>query len=411
MDFDTLYTTYTHTLRGKRKSVDALEFGFHLERNLVRLYNDVNRRELQPRPYTFISPYPKPREVFAADFGTKVIQQYIEEILRPEAERRLSPRIFNNRKGKGNVACINQVITDIYYASRGFTRDCWIIKVDMKGYFPNASQDIAYQHLCDMAKASCNGDELSEMEYLIAVNIYHRAAEYAYRKSARHLWEDIPAEKSLFSKPAGTGGAIGHLIWQLAMTYYMNDVVMWLSSFAKVSVYMDDITIVTDNKEMALSMIPELRRRLHNLGVTLHSHKFYCQHYTKGVEVVGRHIKMDRVYVNNRCVRRAFEKLRMFNQRASPSQAEKFVSCANSYLGIFKTCNGYSIVRRYIAAINPRWWDYIAYDDSRKCINVKPKYRRRNRIVQHYNLQRYYGSRKKNRREGKRGTRTEGVPR
>lgn len=409
MDFDTLYEAYQYTLRGKRSSVDAVEFDFHLERNFMRLYNEVNRRELNPRPYTFIAPYPKPREVFAADMGTKTLQQYVEQRLRPEVERRLIDRIFNNRVGMGNLACINQVITDIYEVSQGFTKDCWIIKIDMQGYFPNASQDVVFEQLGDVAKAVCRDEEdLEEMLYLISSNVYCRAAEHAYRKSAHHLWEEIPKEKSLFHKPPGTGGAIGHLIWQLAMTYYMNDVMRWLSKAVRISVYMDDVTIVTPNKEATLAMLPELRERLDKIGITLHLHKFYCQHYTKGVEVVGRHIKMDRVYVNNRCVRHAFEKLGEFNQRASPSQAERFVSCINSYLGVFKSSNAYTITRRYIAAINPKWWKYVTYDERRRCVNIKPEYKRKELIIKRYNLQKYV--RTENRRKGERNTRTKGIP-
>ena len=78
----------------------------------------------------------------------RIIHHYIDIRLRPLIENRLTNRTFNNRKGFGQVAAVNQLISDIYEVTEGFTKDAWIIKTDIQGYFPNAVQQIVYDQLC-----------------------------------------------------------------------------------------------------------------------------------------------------------------------------------------------------------------------------------------------------------------------
>lgn len=46
----------------------------------------------------------------------------------------------------------------------------------------------------------------------------------------------------------------------------------------------------------------------------------------------------------------------------------------NSYLGIFKTRNGYALARRIIDTINPEWWRYCCFDLQRVAILPKEGY-------------------------------------
>ena len=393
MELETLLNTYYQdTLPNKRRSEDSILFEMNLERNLVKLSDDINNRTLQPTAYTFISKNPKPREVFACDMGSRVCQHYVEKRLRPLLEASLIYPTFNNRKGKGATAAINNLIEDIYEVSEGLTSErCWILKLDMSGYFPNVNQDIAYEQLRDLIERNYEGGDMDDLLYLLQVSIFSYPTEHCYKKSSPDEWELIEPAKSLFNKPMGIGGAIGHLIWQCAMTYYINNICHWLVDDCglHITVYMDDIAIVTNNKESTLALIPELRERLSEIGVTLHAKKFYCQHYTKGVEFLGKHIKMDRCYVNNRCRRNMLQRIDQYNEVIKPRNVDRFVSTINSYLGQFKTANGYTIICQALRRIRRRWWRYVEYDKERICVRSKDRYSQRNRIINHFNLQHY----------------------
>ncbi len=379
---------YMSARRNKRRSADQVEFELHWQKNCADIFNAINSRSFKPTAYTFITDYPKPREVFASDMGTRILHHYLDLRLRPLLERRMSEHTWNNRIGKGQTACQSALASDIYDVSQGFTRDAWIIKVDMSGCFPNISQDITYRQLEQVIIEDYHGADKDELLYMLSVCIYSYPARHCYRKSPMWKWNLVAPQKSLFCKPDGIGAAIGHLIWQNAVNYYFHEIDEWLESMGIVyERFVDDFAFVTDNKAAFLSYVmPELRRRLAALGASINENKFYCQHYTKGVEWLGCHIKMDRIYVNRRIVERGRSKARMLNRRISPGRVEKVLSSLNSYLGICKNVNGYNQARRIVRCLSPRWRKYIRFSRKKVCVVSRPRYSFRNRIIHQYKL-------------------------
>lgn len=388
---------YFSARKNKRRSSDQVEFELHWEKNCVALYNSIVNRNFQPTAYTFVVDHPKPREVFASDMSTRILHHYLDMRLRPFLEARMSDHTFNNRVGMGTNACQNAVISDIYEVSEGFTADAWIIKLDMSGCFPNVSQDIAYRQLEEVILSDYEGEDKDELIYMLQVCIYSYPTHHCYRKSPIEKWKDIPDEKSLFCKPDGVGGAIGHLIWQNAVNYYFHEVDEWiLSTGVKYERFVDDMYFVTNNKTAFLTyMIPEIRQRLAMLGARLNEKKFYCQHYTKGVECLGVHIKMDRVYPNNRIVRRAKQKVMTFNRCARGNKVSAFLSSINSYFGIFKNVNGYARTWDVLRLLDAEWWKYVEFDRRRACLVAKDGYKENDRMKKRFNLnKKRYGKRK-----------------
>lgn len=372
----------------KRRSPDSVEFELHWEMRCAQLYEDIVNHEVRPTAYTFVVTHPKPREVFASDMSTRILHHYIDIRLRPILERNLSEHTFNNRKGMGQNACQNAVISDIYEVSGGFTKDAWIVKLDMSGCFPNVNQDIAYKQLEELILNEYFGEDKDELIYMLNVCIYSYPTHHCYRKSPRSAWDDIPKEKSLFNKPDGIGGAIGHLIWQNAVNYYFHEVDEWILSMGvKYERFVDDMYFVTDNKEAFLTyFIPEIRKRLEPLGARL-NHKFYCQHYTKGCECLGTHIKMDRLYANNRIIRRAKKKARDCNKRINRNRVGKVLASLNSYLGICKNLNGFKRACEIVGELDEEWWKYIHFNKRRICLEANEEYKERNRIINKFRLQ------------------------
>lgn len=385
---ENIIEAYTVARKNKRKSSDQVEFELHWERNCVMLYDAIVSRNYQPTAYTFVTDYPKPREVFASDMSTRILHHYLDLRLRPLLEQRLSPHTFNNRVGMGQNACQNALIQDIYEVSQGFTRDAWIIKVDMSGCFPNIRQDVAYQQLEEVVIKDYHGEDKDELLYMLQVCVFSYPTHHCYRKSPREKWQKIPAHKSLFSKPDGVGAAIGHLIWQNAVNYYFHEVDEWLMAMGvRFERFVDDFAFVVENKTAFLTYtMPELRKRLSALGARLNEQKFYCQHYTKGVEWIGCHIKMDRIYANRRIVKRGEQKVRQMNRRVNVNRLERLLSSINSYLGICKNVNGYNQVRSILSGLSPKWWHYVTFNRRRVCLQAVPDYSYRNRIINKFHL-------------------------
>ena len=379
---------YMAARKNKRRSADQVEFELHWQKNCADIFDAINSRSFKPTAYTFVTDYPKPREVFASDMGTRVLHHYLDLRLRPLLEKRMGPHTWNNRVGMGQAACQSALAADIFEVSEGFTRDAWIIKVDMSGCFPNISQDIAYKQLEQVIVEDYHGRDKDELLYMLRVCVFSYPARHCYRKSPISKWKKVAPHKSLFNKPDGIGAAIGHLIWQNAVNYYFHEIDEWLSSEGIVfERFVDDFVFVTNNKAAFLPyVIPELRRRLGLLGARLNEKKFYCQHYTKGVEWLGCHIKMDRIYINRRIVERGRMKARRMNRRISPSRVENVLAAINSYLGVCKNVNGFNQARRIIRCLSGRWFNYVRFNRERVCLEALTPYTHRNYIIHQYKL-------------------------
>ena len=402
IELQDIIDAYLVARSNKRRTADQTDFELHWESNCVRLYHQIVYRCLRPTAYAFVTLSPRPREVFASDMATRVLHHYIDIRLRPLLEKRLSPHTFNNRIGMGQKACQNAVISDIYEMSDGFARDAYIIKVDLKGCFPNIRQDIAYSQLRKVIEEDYHGRDKDELLYLLQVCVFSYPTEHCERL-APERWSLIPPEKSLFTKPPGTGAAIGFLIWQVAVNWYFHDIDEWLSSIEGIRFerFVDDIYIVTRNKSMTLALLPELRRRLALLGAELNERKFYCQHYTKGVECLGAHIKLDRIYTNRRIVQRGIRKARSF-RKASERSIDEVLSSLNSYIGFCKQMNGYTQAWRIYETLPSCWRKYLHFDTARVAVVPNPGYTRRERIVRKYNLikPKRYGHKRRNPKTG-----------
>lgn len=385
---DDIIEAYKVARRNKRKSADQVEFELHWEANCLRLYEAIVSRNFRPTAYTFITDYPKPREVFASDMATRVLHHYLDIRLRPLLEKRMSSHTYNNRVDMGQAACQNALINDIYEVSRGFTRDAWIVKVDLSGCFPNINQDIAYRQLVSVLLEDYEGEDKDELIYMLQVCVFSYPTHHCYRKSPISKWAAIKPEKSLFNKPDGIGAAIGHLIWQNAVNYYFHEIDEWVLSLGiNYERFVDDMVFVVENKTVFLNyVLPELRSRLAGLGAALNEKKTYCQHYSKGVEWLGCHIKMDRIYVNHRIAGRGLKKAYKMNHRVSARHVEHLLSSVNSYLGVCKNVNGFNQAMRIIRALSDKWWKYVVFNRRRVCLQALPAYSYRNRVIHQFNL-------------------------
>lgn len=308
-------------------------FEMNLYGRLYALCEAINSRTYTPTAnYAFIHYRPKPREVFAAEPELKIIMTYLDMRINRLIDRKLTDRAFNNRVGKGTHAAVNQVMEDIYECSEGFAKPCWVIKLDIMGYFPHMNQDRSFALVRDVIENDYEGDDKDELLYLAQIACYCNPQERCDKRSKPTEWEAIAPYKSLFRKPFGTGGAIGFVYWQVASNHYLADEDRWIieNMTPRYVRYVDDMTLVTDNKNYVLSRIPELRERLARIGVRLHPTKFSCQWAAKGLEFLGYHIKRNAVHVNRKIVHRAMIK-------AGRHHRIHYMETINSYLGILKS--------------------------------------------------------------------------
>lgn len=347
-----LITVYYKARANKRRSRDSVRFEVDFKAGLLHLWKSVNDRTLTAHSnYAFVVRTPKPREIFATAMETRIVHHYLDWRLRPIYESVLSGRSFNNRKGKGLHAAIRTYAKDIRELSCGYTKDAWCIHLDLKGYFPNADVEIALAQQLDLIDRYYEGDDKDDLKYMMTVCMRADPARHCDIFVPKSNWDCIAPEKSLFNKPVGTGGAIGFLCWQNAMGLYINEVTKWLQSFyfLQVVVFVDDIYIVTNDKEKTLALMPELRERLAELKVHLNESKFYCQHCSKGIMCLGTMLKFNRMYASNKTVKNSVKRFSALKaEKPLRVSLPKMLASVNSTLGIF----AHKAMRRTVSALS-----------------------------------------------------------
>lgn len=350
----TVWDAYYDCVKNKRNTMNAMLFNADLEHNIRRLWRDINEGTYTiGRSIAFIVEHPVKREVFAADFRDRIIHHWICLRLIPMFEAYLSPRMFSNRTGKGTLGAIYNVAFDLYNVTDGYTRDAWIWKYDLRGFFMSIDKRLLNFKLQAFIDERYDAPDKPVLKWITEMVVMHCPQKNCIRKSKPEAWKGLRPEKSLFNQDDWHGLAIGNLTSQLFANFTLMDMVRFVQDhgFEAITQYVDDCTVVTDRpKEDILAFIPVLRTWLRQaLGLELHPRKCYLQHYTKGVPFVGGIIKPHRVYISKRTIRRGLAKLHyLLESGAYLTNPEAFLASVNSYLGMSQHFRAYKF-RKEIA--------------------------------------------------------------
>ena len=396
--FDRLTTLNFLTRKNKRYGKDAMAFEVNWPALLVRHMNALQNRDLRLiHNYTFLSSLPCWREIMATSYEGRLTDHDICDLLMPYIEQELSDRTYNNRKGKGSIAAVNQVMEDIFEVTEGYTKPGRVIKNDISGFFPNAIWNVAescitgvidkYQEELEM-----QGVDVEELKWKVMIAIHANPAAHCERRTPAFFWKlYIKPEKSILAKPEGVGASIGRLLWQTAMGLYINDDIRWLNETCGIRTvcFVDDIvmTVPEHLHEYALSLIPELRKRFAAKGIRLNSRKFYDQPCTHGLEFLGSHIRPNRLHLNNKTFERGLQRIADLNKiKDKECYVDTFICSINSYTGMLKNRTDYQRMMKLIQHVDSSWWEYTYWNRQRQCVSVYQKYCELERLNRKYHL-------------------------
>jgi RNA-directed DNA polymerase len=366
ISIEELFQAYIKCRRYKRSTANAIAFEVDYESNLVKLCEEINSGTYQPgKSITFIVNEPVKREIFAADFRDRVVHHLIIGKLNSLFEKEFIHDSYACRTGKGTHFGIQRINRFIRQCSKNYTQDCYILKLDIKGFFMSIDKGILFEKL----KVFIN-DRYKELDKDLVVELCRKVIFYdptkkCIIKGKRENWQGLPPNKSLFCSPKNYGLPIGNLTSQILANFYMNLFDHFIKYDLKIRFYgryVDDFIIVHPDKEYLKSVIPKIKNFLEKeLQLTLHPNKIYLQHYTKGVKYLGAVIKPYRTYIANRTKGNLYHAIRKQNLIArghKPTEEEKgkFLSSMNSYLGIMKHYKTYRLRQRIIIKNLSGWW-------------------------------------------------------
>lgn len=388
-----LSEAYYDCREGKRGTRAAVIYELNYEDRLFCLKERINDRTYHPSTSNcFVVTRPRYREVFAAEFEDRIIHHWIALRLEPLFEQVFSDRTFNCRKGKGQLFGIEMLKNDILECSCGYTCDCWICKLDIKGFFMSIDQRMLADMIDRFIVTYYKGDDIEDLRFLCRTVIMHEPEKDCVRRTPDYLWDYLSADKSLFTNGEGKGIAIGNLFAQLFANFILNELDWHLEDlgFKYHGRYVDDFYFIHEDKEKILAAIPLIRAKLQEMGLRLHPKKFYLQHYTKGVSFTGAIVKPGRIYAEGRTVDSFEAAVRRLNRARTREELFACVQSVNSYLGLLRHYNEYDTRKRVLSQMSPMVWKYCYVWGHYEVIKIKNRYKPRNIIRQRIRDGTYY---------------------
>jgi RNA-directed DNA polymerase len=168
---ENLFKAYYSCRKNKRNTINALAFELNLEEELIQL-----KEELESDTYTisssiaFVVDKPVKREIFAANFRDRVVHHLIIQKMNAVFEKHFIYDSYACRKAKGTHFGIGRVDGFIRKCSKNYTQDCYVLKLDIKGFFMHINKAILFTKIETLFTAKYNGaDKQLAASFLLAM--------------------------------------------------------------------------------------------------------------------------------------------------------------------------------------------------------------------------------------------------
>lgn len=363
-----LFNAYYEARKNKRNSYNQLQFEIRYEEKLFNLCKDIlNRTYTIGRSTAFIIKEPVKREIFAADFRDRIVHHLLFNYINPIVDPLFIEDSYSCRIGKGTFFGIQRAYENLEMVTENFTRDAYILKLDIRGYFMSIKKEYLMNKLKAMIseeifnqsrKFQTDGDAQEDLDfdllfYLLKKVVYHDPKTNFIVKGDLSDWDGLPISKSLFKTPSFCGLPIGNLTSQLFSNIYLNDFDHYVKETLNERYYgryVDDFYIFHSSKKHLKNILQRCRKYLLKEGLVIHPGKIYLQHYTKGFHFLGVFIKPHRLYMGRRTAKKFKSTVYYYRQlfgsrKLHVDEVKKLRSILNSYLGLLKHYHTYKLRR------------------------------------------------------------------
>lgn len=327
LSFEHLVAAYFDCRRNKRNTASALAFEQNLERNLVRLYEELQSCIYRPgRSICFVITRPKPREVWAADFRDRIVHHLLYN--------RIAPRFYASFiadscaciPDRGTLYAARRLESKVRSITQNWSRPAWYLKCDLANFFVSIDKPILRDRLARRVTEPW-------WRWLTDTILFHDPREDAIIQSQPGRLALIAPHKSLFNQAADKGLPIGNLSSQFFANVYL-DV---LDQHAKHRLrarhyirYVDDFVLLHESTRWLNEAHADIDAFLPEaLAARLNQSKTILQPIDRGIDFVGQVVKPWRRTLRRRTFNVARQRLRQL----APG---RIFEPANSYFGLLR---------------------------------------------------------------------------
>lgn len=367
-----LHLSYLQARKNKRNTHNQLGFEIDQEKGLLQLAEDIHLRKYAPKPsMAFIIHKPVMREIFAADFVDRVVHHLLYRCIYSIIDQKLINDTYSCRVGKGTLYGINRVKGFVRSCSQNYTKETHILKLDVMAYFMNMHHQLIYDKVVSLlppGKDSFLGLSKSTVLYLLEKTIFNPVKANCRIRGSRNDWQGLPASKSLFHYPNGTGLPIGNLTSQVFGNVYLNDLDHFIKQKLKIrhyGRYVDDMVFVHNDRDYLRQIIPWVQTELEKVKLNLHPNKIVLVNSEAGIPFLGQIIKPYRSYLGNRTKNNFYQAIQKINHILSEvpqfewQQLCDIRATLNSYLGMMRYANTWHLRQAMLGRLIGRFHDFF----------------------------------------------------
>ena len=353
--YNDLCQAYLEARRHKRNKLYQQRFEAGLDVNMERLCEALWSRTYTALPSDcFVITDPKRREVFAAHFRDRIVHHLYFDYTHEMFERTFIQDSYSCIKGRGTHYGIQRLKQHIVKESRNYSRPCFVLKMDIRGYFMSIDRErllnICLETLGKMGQHPIGGctnvrwGEVVDMEIVLldptrSCRIIGKASD----------WDALPHDKSLFHSREGCGLPIGNLTSQLFSNVYLNVFDQYMKRILHCKHYgryVDDFYVVSCDRDWLESIVPQISEFLSSrLGLKVHEGKTTISDVKKGVEFLGAFVLPYRTYLSRNTLERIDVKLFALENK---NDAASIGNALNSYCGVMSHWQNYNVRKKML---------------------------------------------------------------
>lgn len=302
---ENLFSAWNTFRKGKKKRKDVQLFNRYLEDAIFKLHYALKNQTYVHQPYqAFYVNDPKQRHIHKACVRDRLVHQILYSALYPLYDLTFVFDSYSCRLNKGTHGAVKRLELFLRKVSRNYTRDCFILKCDIKKFFASVDNEILLTILARKVT-----DE--KIIWLIKMIL------------------------DSFSP----GLPLGNLTSQLFTNIYMNELDQYIKHQLKLKYYIrycDDFVIVDSETRDIEKLVEKITTFLStNLKLELHPRKISIRKFSWGVDFLGYILLPHYILPRTKTKRRLTEKLRekMAMVQSGKISPESFNQTFQSYLG------------------------------------------------------------------------------
>lgn len=376
--------SFREARKNKRHTFNEHTYDVNWAENISHLVDTVIERYYVPSSsISFVIFEPMIREIFAAPFADRIIHHFLYRMQYVWWDRRFIPDSYSCRENKGTLYAIQRAQKMMQQATNNFTKEAYIIKLDISGYFMSLPRKKLFERvkwgLFQQFKPYFNNSSAFEL-YQICLFLWHQIifddpVKKSRRRGPLHNWNHLPPEKSLYTRPIGIGIVIGNLTSQLVSNIFLDQLdrfIRYNLGYKYYGRYVDDFFIIVPAKQYAQAKqdVKKIETFLKSeLNLTLHPKKRYYSSVYKGMSFLGARIYPHCLYPSNR-LQKHFEQT-LYNLKHRDVSDETIIS----YFGFFVHLDAKNYIKKvfkkyhigydlYLETLQSRHrpWEDIIYD-------------------------------------------------